>query len=301
MFDRKKSVPKFATSPSAGTLPAIIETSVNMTRLNRIETYLNDFLENNIFELDLFYRTTQEQRQWGIYKLENGAEILDFLNSVNSNIEEHLKYPSLVPNRFTTPDELLTFLKNFKEYIEKNSYLLNENEINEKTSYIIRDFIEFKNKIIKAIDYTFEIYDLEDENILLYQQLRYHLIKENVHLFVEDLKSIFSSVSYAIAKESEGYYHANVYLILKLLGFEIIPEDTTNIGRIDCVIRFSNKIYILEFKFSLDSDDSQEALDQIIEKEYASKYKLEKKPIFALGISFNQNIRNIKNYKFQKL
>lgn len=272
-----------------------------MTKLNRIENYLNDFFENNIYDFDMFYRTTYEQRQQGIYKLENGSIILDFLNDVHSNIEDKLKYPNLVPHRFTTPDDLLCYLSSLKKYIVNKSYLLKENEIDENTNYIITYFVEYKNKIIKAIDYIFEIYDLEDENILLYQQLRYHLIKEDIPSFINDLKSIFSSVSYAIMRESEGYYHANVYLILKLLGFDIVPEDTTNIGRIDSVIKFSNKIYILEFKFSASNDDSQDGLDQIIEKDYASKYRLENKPIFGLGISFNENIRNIRSYKFQKL
>lgn len=272
-----------------------------MTKLVRIEQYLYEFFEYNISDFNFFYQTTYDQRQSGVYKLENGNYILDFLSNVNSNIEERLKFSKLVPGSFTTPNELLDFLQNFKLYIDKHSHLLKEQDIDEDTSYIITHFVSYKNKILKAIDYAFEIYDLEDENILLYQQLRYHLIKEDVSSFIDDLKSIFSSVSYAITKESEGYYHANVYLILKLLGFEIIPEDTTNIGRIDCVIKFSNKIYILEFKFSIDSDDSQEALEQILVKDYASKYRIEGKPVFALGVSFNQNLRNIRNFKFQKL
>lgn len=272
-----------------------------MTKTNRIETYLNDFFEHNIFEFDLFYQTTNEQRQEGIYKLENGSQILDFLNDVHANITQRLQHNPLIPHRFTTPDELLSYLKSFRDYIVSKSYLLKESEINENTSYIITHFAEYKNKIVKAIDYAFEIYDLEDENILLYQQLRYHLIKENVPAFIKDLKSIFSSVSYAIVRETEGYYHANVYLILKLLGFEIMAEDTTNIGRIDSVIKFSNKIYIVEFKFSVDIDDSQSAFDQIVEKDYASKYRLEQKELFGLGVSFNENIRNIRNYKCEKL
>lgn len=272
-----------------------------MTKLNRIEDYLYNFLKNNIFQFNLFYQTTYEQRNSGVYKLHNGNQILLFLENVNSYIQENLQYRRLVPNRFTTPDDLLTSLRSFKKYIEENSYLLNEHEIDENTNYIITHFIDYKNKIIKAITYAFEIYDLEDENILLYQRLRHHLITENIHSFIEDLKSIFSSVSYAIIKKSEGYYHANTYLILKLLGFEIIPEATTNIGRIDCVLKFSNKIYILEFKFSESSDESQNALQQILKKDYASKYRLESKPIFGLGISFNEDIRNIRDYKFQPL
>jgi PD-(D/E)XK nuclease superfamily len=272
-----------------------------MNKINRVENYLNDFFNHNIFEFDLFCETTNEQRREGIYKLENGAQILDFLNDVHGNITERLRHNPLVPHRFTTPNELLFYLKCFRDVIVSKSYLLKEDEIKENTSYIITHFIEYKNKIVKAIDYAFEIYDMEDDNILLYQQLRYHLIKQNVPEFIEDLKSIFSSVSYAIVRATEGYYHANVYLILKLLGFEIIPEDTTNIGRIDSVIRFSNKIYIVEFKFSNSIDESQIAFNQIVQKDYASKYRLEQKEIFGLGISFNENIRSIRNYKCEKL
>ncbi|WP_111309768.1 PD-(D/E)XK nuclease domain-containing protein [Confluentibacter sediminis] len=272
-----------------------------MNKIERVEKYLFDFFENNIHDFDLFYRTTNEQRNEGIYRLENGNEILDFLFNVHSNIYENLKFKKLIPSRFTTPNDLLVFLRNFKKYIENNSFLLDEENVNGRTSYVITHFIEYKNKIIKAIDYSFEIYDLQDENMLIYQQLRHHLITENIELFIQNLKSIFSSVSYEIAKQSEGYFHANVFLILKLLGFDIIPEDTTNIGRIDAVIKLSNRIYILEFKFSKDTDDSDKAYNQIIENEYASKYLLENKPIYALGISFNEKVRNIRNYKFEKL
>lgn len=272
-----------------------------MTKVNRIEEYLYRFINNNIWEFDSFYRSTSEQRHYGIYKFENGSLILDFIGDLHNNIYEYLNFERLIPDRFTTPEELIQYLRNFRAYIISKNNLFDEDNIDVYTSYIISHTVMLKNKIIQAIDYCFQIYDLEDENILLYQQLRYHLIKDDVGSFINDLKSIFSSVSYAIARESEGYYHANVYLILKLLGFEILPEDTTNIGRIDSVIKFSNTIYILEFKFSESNDDSQAALDQIIEKEYASKYRLENKPIFGLGISFNEKIRNIGNYKIQKL
>lgn len=280
------------------TLAVIIQ---NMTKIKRIEDYLYSFINNNIWEFDSFYRSTSEQRNYGIYKLENGSSILDFLGDLHYNIYEYLNFTRLIPDRFTTPEDLLQYLDSLKNYILKKNYLFSEDNINVDTNYIISHSVMYKNKILKAIDYCFQIYDLEDENILLYQQLRFHLIKEDVTSFINDLKSIFSSVSYAIAKETEGYYHANVYLILKLLGFDIISEETTNIGRIDSVIKFSNKIYILEFKFSEGDNDSEIAFNQIIEKDYASKYKIENKSIFGLGISFNQNIRNIRNYKFGEL
>lgn len=75
--------------------------------------------------------------------------------------------------------------------------------------------------MVAAFEYAIEIYDLEDENVLLYQQLRYRLIKHDISGFINDLSSIFANVSYEIIKKTEGYFHANVILILKLLGFKI--------------------------------------------------------------------------------
>lgn len=271
-----------------------------MNKIERIEKYLHAFFKFNLFEFYDFYITTEDQKREAILTIENGRKLLDFLRDLY-HYTERLTSPKLVPHNFTTPDDLILYLTNFKRFIEENSIVLIENEEASKNSFLIQDIIFFKNEIVKAIDYSLQIYDLEDENILLYQQLRYYLIKNEVPSFINDLKSIFSSVSYPIKQRSEGFYHASVFLILKLLGFEIIAEDTTSRGRIDCVITFSKSIYILEFKFSDSSDESDIALRQIIEKDYADKYRLERKRMYGIGVSFNENIRNIKNYKVIEL
>ncbi|MCD8292024.1 MAG: PD-(D/E)XK nuclease domain-containing protein [Prevotella sp.] len=41
---------------------------------------------------------------------------------------------------------------------------------------------------------------------------------------------------------SEGYFHSNIHLVLKLLGVNVISEDATNIGRIDAAIELIDKI-----------------------------------------------------------
>jgi hypothetical protein len=137
--------------------------------------------------------------------------------------------------------------------------------------------------------------------VIPYQELRYKLITKNVPDFIDILKSILASVSYAITKTQEGFFHSNVHLILKLLGFEIISEEQTNNGRIDSVIRFSDIIYIVEFKFNENEDLSNEALQQIKDKEYALKFAYEKKDILGIGVSFSKDNRNINGFKFEKL
>ena len=70
-----------------------------------------------------------------------------------------------------------------------------------------------------------------------------------------------------------------------------MPEESTNLGRIDAVIRFTNIIYIFEFK----SDDEDKALVQIEEKKYYEKFMVEKKSVIAVGVSFGD--RRIKGHK----
>ena len=268
-----------------------------MNKIERIETYLQEFFKNNISDFNTFYIDVETHKHTGIYRLKNGGDLMDFLRSLHSNIEEHLNSEKLVPHRFATPQQLLDFLDNFITYIKENRQIVDQLINGEDTDWIISRFISYLNNLIAAFEYAIEIYDLEDENLLLYQQLRYRLIKHDISGFIDDLSSIFANVSYEIIKQTEGYYHANVFLILKLLGFKIDVEQSTNIGRIDAVIHFTRKIYIVEFKFSEDMDNSQEALDQIIAKDYAAKYRIDNVAIYGIGISFNSKIRGINNYK----
>jgi len=170
----------------------------------------------------------------------------------------------------------------------------------EDTSYIIIHLYNLKIDLVQMIDYVIQIYDYEEDTVP-YQELRYNLITRDIDGFVRILKSILASVSYAISKTKEGYYHSNVHLILKLLGFNVISEECTNQGRIDAVIRFSDVIYIVEFKFSMENDQSYDALNQIKEKKYYQKFVIENKDIYAVGISFDETTRNINGHKLEQI
>lgn len=165
---------------------------------------------------------------------------------------------------------------------------------------MINELQRIKDDLIAMVDYVKKIYD-EEEAFIPYQELRFQLITKNIHGFVATLKSIMASVSYAIAKVKEGHFHSNVHVILKLLGFEIIAEETTNMGRIDAVIRLSDLIYIIEFKFGKDKDLSPEALQQIKDKRYAEKFLIERKEIVGVGVSFDEGNRNINGVTYEQL
>lgn len=271
-----------------------------MDKIRRLEKYLFDFFSSRFDDLDHFYRATHRDRQYGIYQLKQGNKLMDFLISIHGNVEEQFYFKNLIPQKFATPEALLTALDWFKKYLNENQKYIDINLDGENTSYIISEIQKIKNELVQAIDYTKIIYDYED-TVIPYQELRYKLITNNIPDFISILSSILASVSYAISHAQEGYFHSNVHLILRLLGFEILSEEMTNNGRIDAVIRFSDKIYILEFKFNDNQDLSEDALQQIIDKEYALKFTVEKKDIFGIGVSFGKDKKNINGFKTTKL
>jgi len=271
-----------------------------MNKIDRVEKYLYDFFSSRFQDYTWFYEATHRDRRYGIYKLEHGPKLMDLVLSIHGHIEDYYYFKKLVPQQFPTPDRLFQSLNAFKTFLIQNQRYISPNLKGEDTSDIINKIIEIKTEIIDAIDYAKEIYDYND-TIIPYHELRYALIKRDIKKFIEILKSILSSVSYSISKTKEGYYHSNTFLILKLLGFEIVAEEETNNGRIDAVIRFIDTIYILEFKFHKNKDLSSEALEQIRKLKYADKYLVEQKDIYLIGISFSHKEKNINGYKPEKL
>ena len=85
---------------------------------------------------------------------------------------------------------------------------------------------------------------------------------------------------------------------------EIIPEDVTNIGRIDLTLKIGDNIYIFEFKMK----DNQNPLQQIREKNYYVKYQGEQnqqtnqqKNIYLVGVEFDEEERNIASFEWEKI
>jgi Holliday junction resolvase-like predicted endonuclease len=142
------------------------------------------------------------------------------------------------------------------------------------------------------IDYlTGDINDLVRKNFIKSLQ------KGDLDTFRDNLISLFATIPYNnyvnnTISNFEGYYASVVYAYLASLGFEIIPEDVTNKGRIDITLKTANYIYIIEFKVG------EGALKQIKEKKYYQKYQ--NKEVYLVGIEFDENEKNIKNFEWEK-
>ncbi len=102
----------------------------------------------------------------------------------------------------------------------------------------------------------------------------------------------------------EGYYAAVMYAYLCSLGIETHAEDTTNRGRIDLTLRFTlpdgqQQVYIFEFKVIEGEQADGSALQQIKDKQYATKYDDGQQKIFLIWIEFSKVARNIVGFEWE--
>jgi hypothetical protein len=93
--------------------------------------------------------------------------------------------------------------------------------------------------------------------------------------------------------KTEHFYHALVHLHFRYLGLYLESEVHTSDGRMDAVVQTPTHVYIIEFKLNV---DAKVALAQIVEKQYAEKFRLIQKKIIGLGISFDTIKKAVKDW-----
>jgi hypothetical protein len=123
-----------------------------------------------------------------------------------------------------------------------------------------------------------------------------YLQSGDIQSFMEMMSSIFASIPYTLnSKRDEAYFHTIFYLMICASGGgNAQSEILTCNGRIDLIIEFLDKVYILEFKCN---QSAETALKQIKTKKYADKYIHKGKEIICMGINFDSETRNVLDWK----
>ena len=112
---------------------------------------------------------------------------------------------------------------------------------------------------------------------------------------IHTLKVFFSSIPYDIIKETENYYETAVHLIFTMLGLNCRSEVRIASGRIDSLVETKDNVYCFEFKLN---GSAEEALAQIDSKDYLLPWVNSGKKLFKIGISFDNKVRNIGDWKY---
>ena len=127
---------------------------------------------------------------------------------------------------------------------------------------------------------------------------------QDVDAFMERLQTVFANLPYDTTERTEVKfrerdYQIVVYLVFALLGQYTATEVVGTTGRADCVVITASTVYIFELKL-WSAGTAEEALQQIIEKDYAAKYASSGKEIILVGASFDNEKRNIKEWVIQR-
>ena len=131
-----------------------------------------------------------------------------------------------------------------------------------------------------------------NDNIL--RKLRRYIMRGEVEEFVKTLQSFFAGIPQHLSDgKHEIYYENNLYVVLRLLGFDIITEQQTSDGRIDAVLKTPKNIFVIELKLNGTAED---AIAQIKNKNYALQYNIDNRKVVCIGIGFSKVTRTINNW-----
>ena len=117
-----------------------------------------------------------------------------------------------------------------------------------------------------------------------------------IEQFIELVRQWYAGIPYSITdrNQNEQLYQSLIYAALVGFGADVQAEDMTSDGRMDIALRLPDVIYIIELKYGKDAD---EAIGQIMKKDYAVRYAHDSRPIVAVGLNISQDRRTIDSWK----
>jgi len=132
--------------------------------------------------------------------------------------------------------------------------------------------------------------------------------EQDMKKFEQVIHSLFASLPHHSYTNSEiqnyeGYYANVIYSYLSGLGIAFIPEDVTNLGRIDLTIATPDmsQVYVIEFKVVENKNQNGKALEQIKNHKYHEKYQAEADELIMIGIEFSKEDKNISKFEWERI
>lgn len=156
--------------------------------------------------------------------------------------------------------------------------------------------LDYPNKEVRESMYQFMIDDIAKNpqrvhTGLTIRDLNQALLTNDLAKVKTIINSLLASLPYETYKnQSEGFYHGLLHLIFSYIGMFVESEPHLSQGRADVEVQTPQYIYIFEFKFN---HTAEEAIAQIKNNHYADKYQAAEKPIFGIGVNFNEAQKQI--------
>ena len=155
------------------------------------------------------------------------------------------------------------------------------------------------NSLVPAITH-------KDDNASLLADMQDALDERDVDSMMLILKSVYASLPYikpvyredmdeedrqdVLNRYIERDFQNVIYVFFLLMGQPTYSEVQNNLGRADCIVETEKYVYLFEFKVE---SSAAEALVQIKQHEYATRYAADKREVICVGVNFGRRKRNI--------
>ena len=119
----------------------------------------------------------------------------------------------------------------------------------------------------------------------------------DVESLIGRFQALYSTIPYANDdndKWVERDFQNVIFLVFTICGHFVVSELHSSKGRADTIVVNDKYVYLFEFK--MDSD-AQTALDQINEKDYAGRFKMDGRKLLKVGVNFSSKEKNITEWK----
>jgi hypothetical protein len=169
-------------------------------------------------------------------------------------------------------------------------------ELNRMTGEIVLDY---PNKEVRQSMYGFLMNDIaknphRTHTGLTMQDLGKAFATQNLKQVKTILNSLLADLPNEVyLNQTEGLYHGLIHLTFSYLGLYANSEVHSSQGHADAVVQTQTDVYLFEFKFN---KSAQDAIDQILEKDYAGKYRASGKPITGIGVNFKSDLKTIDDW-----
>ncbi len=100
-----------------------------------------------------------------------------------------------------------------------------------------------------------------------------------------------------VVENWEMHWQQMLYVIFSLLGATCDVEVHTPKGRVDLVAQTANKLYLIEVKLN---QSAEAAMKQIDLKDYAARFSLSTLPVVKVEANFDQEKRNITDWRMKE-
>lgn len=140
----------------------------------------------------------------------------------------------------------------------------------------------------------------ENELGITIDKLKTSLAENNIEMMMNIIKTAISDIPTIMKKNScENYYESIMHVLFRLTGYYTISELQSINGRSDIVVSTATSNFIFELK--LDIPDVQKAITQAIqqiqEKEYTTRYNLSNKQLYKIVVIFSSKGKGLLTWK----